>query len=67
MTVFQKMIQLMKDLELVDVLLTGVGIIPEQDRKALNEMGVGKLFPPGTPTKEIADYISNWTARNRNL
>lgn len=67
MTVFPKVIQLMKEMELNDVLLTGGGIIPEKDQQALHEMGVGKLFPPGTPTKEIADYIRTWAAENRNF
>src|SRR5213079_2888045 len=43
MTVFPKVIQLMKDNELDDVLLTGGGIIPEDDMRQLSEMGVGKL------------------------
>src|SRR6187551_484378 len=49
-TVFPKIINLMKEKEMDDVLLTGGGIIPEEDMKELNEMGVGTLFPPGTPT-----------------
>src|SRR3977135_7376 len=53
MTVFPRIIQLMKEKGMDDVLLTGGGIIPEEDMKALNEMGVGKLFAPGTPTTEI--------------
>ena len=53
-TVFPKVIALMKEKGMNDVLLTGGGIIPEDDMKALNEMGVGKLFAPGTPTCEIA-------------
>lgn len=40
-----------------DVLLTGGGIIPDDDMKSLQEQGVGKLFAPGTPTTEIAGYI----------
>ena len=67
MTVFPKVIQMMKDKEMEDVLLTGGGIIPDDDMKTLNEMGVGKLFPPGTPTKDIADYISNWVKQNRSF
>ena len=67
MTVFPKVIQLMKDNELDDVLLTGGGIIPEDDMRQLSEMGVGKLFPPGTPTTEIASYISNWVKENRSF
>ena len=67
MTVFPRVIQLMKEKEMTDVLLTGGGIIPEDDMKALNEMGAGKLFAPGTTTSEIADYITDWVKRNRNF
>src|SRR6188472_2439346 len=56
MTVFPKVIQLMKEKQMDDVLLTGGGIIPEVDMNTLHEMGVGKLFPPGTRTSEIANY-----------
>lgn len=66
-TVFPKIIQLMKDKKLDDVLLTGGGIIPDEDMKELNEKGVGKLFPPGTPTIEIVNYITNWVNENRNF
>lgn len=64
-TVFAKVIALMKEKEMNDVLLTGGGIIPEDDIKKLNAMGVGKLFAPGTPTSEIADYITNWVKENK--
>ena len=67
MTVFPKVIQLMKEKEMNDVLLTGGGIIPDEDMKQLHELGVGKLFPPGTPTSEIAQYISEWVGVNRNF
>lgn len=66
-TVFPKIIRLMKEKDLDDVLLTGGGIIPEDDMKALNDMGVGKLFPPGTPTGEIADYIRKWVKEHRSF
>src|ERR1044072_8837011 len=46
-TIFPKIMNLMKEKQMDDVLLTGGGIIPADDMKALNEMGVGKLFPPG--------------------
>ncbi|MES2648019.1 MAG: cobalamin B12-binding domain-containing protein [Bacteroidota bacterium] len=65
MTVFPKIISLMKEKGMDDVLLTGGGIIPEDDMKTLNEMGVGKLFPPGTTTTDIADYIKAWVKQNR--
>ena len=66
-TVFPKIIRLMKEKGMDDVLLTGGGIIPEDDMKTLNEMGVGKLFAPGTPTSEIAVYIKDWVKKNRNF
>jgi len=50
-----------------DVLLTGGGIIPEEDMEALNQLGVGKLFAPGTTTGEIANYIKNWVLENRSF
>jgi methylmalonyl-CoA mutase, C-terminal domain len=66
-TVFPKVIALMKEKGMNDVLLTGGGIIPEDDMKTLNEMGVGRLFPPGTTTTEIADYIKGWVKEHRNF
>ena len=65
MTVFPRIMKLMQEKGLTDVLLTGGGIIPEDDRKILNETGVGTLFAPGTPTSEIATYIERWVANNR--
>jgi len=66
-TVFPKIIALMKEKKMNDVLLTGGGIIPEDDMKALQEMGVGKLFAPGTTTAAIAEYISTWVNEHRNF
>ena len=67
MTVFPKIINLMKEKGLNDVLLTGGGIIPDNDIKKLNEIGVGKLFPPGTDTKVIVSYITKWVKENRKI
>lgn len=66
-TVFPKIIRLMKEKEMDDVLLTGGGIIPDDDMKALQALGVGKLFAPGTPTSEIVQYIADWVAVHRNF
>lgn len=65
MTVFPRVMQLMKDKGLNNVLLTGGGIIPDEDMKQLKEMGVGDLFPPGTSTVDIAAYINNWVSEHR--
>ncbi|MEP7109376.1 MAG: cobalamin B12-binding domain-containing protein [Ferruginibacter sp.] len=66
-TIFPKIIKLMKEKEMNDVLLTGGGIIPDDDMKVLNEMGVGKLFPPGTTTSAITGYIKEWVKEHRNF
>ncbi|MEI6594969.1 MAG: cobalamin B12-binding domain-containing protein [Bacteroidota bacterium] len=65
-TVFPKLLALMKQENINDVLLTGGGIIPDDDMKKLNEMGVGKLFAPGAKTHEISDYIKDWVKKNRS-
>ena len=67
MTVFPKVLQLMKEKEMNDVLLTGGGIIPEEDMKQLKEMGVGELFAPGTTTQNIAEYIKDWVKEHREF
>ena len=65
MTVFPKVIELMDQNGLDDVLLTGGGIISEKDKEALTKLGVGKLFGPGTPVQKTVDYITNWVQTNR--
>ncbi|WP_127128750.1 cobalamin B12-binding domain-containing protein [Pseudoflavitalea rhizosphaerae] len=67
MTVFPKVINLMKEKGMDDVLLTGGGIIPEDDMQELNTMGVGKLFAPGTTTSDIAEYITAWVKEHREF
>jgi methylmalonyl-CoA mutase C-terminal domain/subunit len=67
MTVFPKVMSLLKEKGMNDVLLTGGGIIPDEDMRALHEIGVGKLFAPGTPTSEVAGYIAEWVAGHRSF
>ena len=67
MTVFPKVLSLMKEKGMNDVLLTGGGIIPEEDMDVLQKHGVGKLFPPATPTTEIAKYITDWVKEHRSF
>lgn len=64
-TVFPRILQLMQQEGLSDVLLTGGGIIPAEDAGQLNQQGVGRIFPPGTPTGEISDYINDWVSTHR--
>lgn len=67
MTIFPKVLALMKAHQLDDVLLTGGGIIPEEEMKQLQQQGVGKLFPPGTPTAVITGYIKEWVNEHRSF
>ena len=66
-TAFPKIIKLMKEKKLDDVLLTGGGIIPDKDMEELNKMGVGRLFPPGTDTRIIVEYIQEWVKKHRKF
>ena len=65
MTIFTRIIELMKENNLENVLVTGGGIIPESDSQELSNIGVGSLFGPGTPVKESLKYIEDWVAKNR--
>ncbi|RYG03669.1 MAG: cobalamin B12-binding domain-containing protein [Chitinophagaceae bacterium] len=66
-TVFPRIINLMREKKMDDVLLTGGGIIPDEDIQSLNELGVGKLFSPGTSTEDIATYIRDWVKEHREF
>ncbi|MBS1618582.1 MAG: cobalamin B12-binding domain-containing protein [Bacteroidetes bacterium] len=66
-TVFPKVLSLMKEKGMDDVLLTGGGIIPADDMQQLKDQGCGELFPPGTPTIQIADYIKAWVGTHRSF
>jgi methylmalonyl-CoA mutase C-terminal domain/subunit len=67
MTVFPRIKNLMNEKGMNDVLLTGGGIIPEEDMEQLNAIGVGELFPPGTNTHNIASYITNWVKEHKDF
>lgn len=65
MTIFPKIINLMKERGIDDVLLTGGGIIPKEDIQELKKIGVGELFTPGSPSTEIINYIKDWTSKHQ--
>jgi methylmalonyl-CoA mutase C-terminal domain/subunit len=67
MTVFPKIIEIMRQKGLENVLVTGGGIIPEADMQKLKDIGVGELFAPGTTMQSITAYITNWVTENRNF
>jgi methylmalonyl-CoA mutase C-terminal domain/subunit len=60
MTLFPRVLELLKAEGRDDVLLTGGGIIPQEDMDALTAQGVGKLFGPGTSTGDLVAYIKEW-------
>ncbi len=65
MTIFTKVMELINENKLKNVLVTGGGIIPDEDNKKLSKIGVGELFGPGTPVQESLDYIQSWVKENR--
>jgi methylmalonyl-CoA mutase C-terminal domain/subunit len=62
MTLFPRVLELLREAGREDVLLTGGGIIPKEDMDELQRMGVGKLFGPGTSTSELIEFIQRWFA-----
>ena len=66
MTLIPRVRKLVEEQGRDDILITGGGIIPREDMEALQALGVGKLFGPGTPTTELVDYIKDWFASREN-
>ena len=65
MTIFPKVLKLMQEKGLDDVLLFGGGIIPQKEITELKGLGVGELFTPGASTIEIVKYVREWAAKHR--
>jgi methylmalonyl-CoA mutase C-terminal domain/subunit len=59
MTLFPRILELLRDRGIGDVLVFGGGIIPEADIPPLLEMGVAALFTPGTPLATIDQWLEN--------
>jgi methylmalonyl-CoA mutase C-terminal domain/subunit len=64
MTLFPRVRDLLDEEGAEHILLTGGGIIPDEDMAALREHGVGRLFGPGTTTSEAVSYIREWFAEH---
>jgi methylmalonyl-CoA mutase C-terminal domain/subunit len=62
MTLFPRVLELLRAEGRDDILITGGGIIPKEDMDALHALGTGTLFGPGTPTTELVEYIQKWFA-----
>ena len=67
MTLFPRVRELLKGKGASDILLFGGGIIPADDKKELEKIGVGKLFGPGTPTTEITDYLKKTLGEKESI
>ena len=65
MTLFPRVRQLLAEQGRDDILITGGGIIPKEDMEALQKLGIGRLFGPGTPTTDLAEYIRDWFAQRQ--
>ena len=60
MTLFPRVLELLREQGRDDVLITGGGILPKEDIEQLQKLGIGKLFGPGTATTDLIDYIKEW-------
>ncbi|HEY8256808.1 MAG TPA: cobalamin B12-binding domain-containing protein [Gemmatimonadales bacterium] len=64
MTLFPRVRALLESMGRSDVLVTGGGIIPPDDMAALQRLGIGRLFGPGTPTTDLIEYIETWASEH---
>ena len=66
MTLFTRVIELLRDQGAADIVVFGGGIIPEADIAQLAKLGVAKIFTPGAPTTDIITWV-NETLPGRTL
>ncbi|MFN2433733.1 MAG: cobalamin B12-binding domain-containing protein [Gemmatimonadota bacterium] len=62
MTIFPRVLELLREEGAGHVLVTGGGIISREDMARLEQLGTGRLFGPGTSTQDIVEYIRGWRA-----
>jgi len=67
MTLFPRVKELLDEAGADHVLLTGGGIIPEDDARELEAKGIGRLFGPGTPTADAIEYVRAWFASRETV
>ncbi len=65
MTIFPRLLELLRERDAEDIVVTGGGIIPAGDVRTLEGLGVGKLFGPGTPLADLAAWIRAEVAKRR--
>ena len=66
-TLFPRVVKELKKKKMTDVLVVGGGVIPEEDKKALEKAGVSGNFGPGTSLDIIIDHITNGVSKLRKL
>ena len=64
MTLFKRLVELLKERDAADIVVFGGGIIPEEDIPVLEEAGVAKVFTPGATTTAIVDWVRENVPRN---
>ena len=64
LTLFAEVMDLLKQKDATDIIVFGGGIIPEDDIPLLEEMGVAKIFTPGTTTREIVEWVQDHIQRD---
>jgi methylmalonyl-CoA mutase C-terminal domain/subunit len=64
LTLFAEVMDLLKAKDATDIVVFGGGIIPDDDIAVLEEMGVAKIFTPGTPTHEIVRWVQDHITRD---
>ena len=63
LTLFSEVMDLLRQKDATDIIVFGGGIIPEDDIPVLEEMGVARIFTPGTPTHEIVEWVTDHVSR----
>jgi len=58
-SLFPKIVELLKENDAEDIIVFGGGVIPEDDIPYLKENGVEEIFTPGTPIKDVVDFIES--------
>jgi len=64
MTLFPRILEMLKESGAEHILVIGGGIIPEEDIAELEAKGVARLFGPGTPTTAPIEFVRDWFARH---
>lgn len=58
LTLFTRLVELLKERDAADIIIFGGGIVPEEDIPALEELGVAKIFTPGAKTNEVVEWVN---------